>query len=105
MHQSKVGGFPRRRRSLVFTTVSDRLQHLHMKRIEQHFTSTTDTLWLSCLHWTGTTLAMTPVTRSQSKYHIFFSKTVMLAAKEINKYMETEVPYYAMTGPRNLVDL
>lgn len=39
------------RRSLVFTTVTDRLQHLHMKRIEQHFSSTTDTLWLSGPVW------------------------------------------------------
>lgn len=33
--------------SLVFTTFADRLQHLHMNRIEQHFNSTTDTLLLS----------------------------------------------------------
>lgn len=38
-----------------------------MKRIEQHFSSTTDTLWLSGPRWTGTTLAMTPIDRSQSK--------------------------------------
>lgn len=60
-----VGGKKRklvvfRRCSLVFTTFTDRLQHLHMKRIEQHFSSTTDTLWLSGPRWTGTTLAMTP---------------------------------------------
>ena len=63
----KVEGFPPRRRSLVFTTFTDRLQHLHMKRIEQHFSSTTDTLWLSGPRWTGTILAMTPIDRSQSK--------------------------------------
>lgn len=54
--------FPPRRYLLVFTTFTDRLHHLHMKRIEQHFSSTTDTLWLSRPRWTGTTLAMmTPV--------------------------------------------
>lgn len=67
VHEGKLEGFPPRRCSLVFTTVTDRLQHLHMKRIEQHFSSTTDTLWLSGPRWTGTTLAMTPIDRSQSE--------------------------------------
>lgn len=65
--KSKVGGFPPRRISLVFTTFTDRLQHLHMKRIEEYFSNTTDTLWLSGSHWTGTTLAMTLIDRSPSK--------------------------------------
>lgn len=37
--------------SLVFTTFADRLLHLHMNRIEQHFNSTTDTLLLSGPRW------------------------------------------------------
>lgn len=32
--------------SLVFSASADTLHHLHMKRIERHFSSTTDTLWL-----------------------------------------------------------
>lgn len=47
-HKSAQGGkVGRSSSSLVFTTVTDRLQHLHMKRSEQYFSNTTDTLWLS----------------------------------------------------------
>lgn len=53
--------------SLVFATFADRLQHLHVNRIEQYFSSTTDTLWLSGSQRTGTTLAVTPIEGSQSK--------------------------------------
>lgn len=39
-----------------------------MKRIEEYFSNTTDTLWLSGSHWTGTTLAMTLIDRSPSEH-------------------------------------
>lgn len=65
--QGKVGGLPPCRCSLVFTTFIVRLHHLHMKRIKQHFSSTTNTLWLSGTSRTEKILAVTLIAGSQSK--------------------------------------
>lgn len=78
----KVGRFSS---SLVFTTVTDRLQHLHMKGSEQYFSNTTDTLWLSGLHWTETSLAATPIGRiPRHRHRTWWATFTVITAVNVN---------------------